>query len=50
MIRSLEGLVVVTGPTGSGKTTFAYSMLEPLASMDANRVERNMVSIEDPVE
>jgi type II secretory ATPase GspE/PulE/Tfp pilus assembly ATPase PilB-like protein/nucleotide-binding universal stress UspA family protein len=50
MIRSVEGLVVVTGPTGSGKTTFAYSMLESLASMDANRVERNMVSIEDPVE
>lgn len=50
MIRGVEGLVVVTGPTGSGKTTFAYSMLESLASLDGNRVERNMVSIEDPVE
>ncbi|NDC63198.1 MAG: hypothetical protein EBZ59_04255 [Planctomycetia bacterium] len=45
MIRSVEGLVVVTGPTGSGKTTTVYSMLESLAS-----VERNIVSIEDPVE
>jgi general secretion pathway protein E len=50
MIRGVEGLVVVSGPTGSGKTTFAYSMLESLASLDGNRVERNMVSIEDPVE
>ena len=45
MIQSVEGLVVVTGPTGSGKTTTVYSMLESLASE-----ERNMVSIEDPVE
>jgi general secretion pathway protein E len=50
MIRGVEGLVVISGPTGSGKTTFAYSMLESLASLDGNRVERNMVSIEDPVE
>lgn len=50
MIRGVEGLVVVSGPTGSGKTTFAYSMLESLASLGENRVERNMVSIEDPVE
>jgi type II secretory ATPase GspE/PulE/Tfp pilus assembly ATPase PilB-like protein/nucleotide-binding universal stress UspA family protein len=45
MVRSVEGLVVVTGPTGSGKTTTVYSILESIASE-----ERNMVSIEDPVE
>lgn len=45
MVRSVEGLVAISGPTGSGKTTLAYSMLENLAS-----AERNMVSIEDPVE
>lgn len=45
MVRTVEGLVAISGPTGSGKTTLAYSMLESLAS-----VERNMVSIEDPVE
>jgi type II secretory ATPase GspE/PulE/Tfp pilus assembly ATPase PilB-like protein len=45
MVRSVEGLVVVTGPTGSGKTTTVYSMLDAIASE-----ERNMLSIEDPVE
>ena len=40
-----EGLVLVTGPTGSGKTTTVYSMLQALDSG-----ERNIVSIEDPVE
>jgi type II secretory ATPase GspE/PulE/Tfp pilus assembly ATPase PilB-like protein len=40
-----EGLVLVTGPTGSGKTTTVYSMLEALGNG-----ERNIVSIEDPVE
>jgi len=45
MMRRGEGLVLVTGPTGSGKTTTVYSMLETLGSG-----ERNIVSIEDPVE
>jgi general secretion pathway protein E len=45
MVRSVEGLVVVTGPTGAGKTTTVYSMLDAIASE-----ERNMLSIEDPVE
>lgn len=40
-----EGIVLVTGPTGSGKTTTLYSMLRAL---DDGR--RNIVSIEDPVE
>ena len=45
MLRLGEGLVLVTGPTGSGKTTSVYSMLATLGSVD-----RNVVSIEDPVE
>lgn len=40
-----EGLVLVTGPTGSGKTTTVYSMLQAISSG-----QRNIVSIEDPVE
>ncbi len=39
------GLVLVTGPTGSGKTTTLYSALELLRS-----VHRNIVTVENPVE
>lgn len=39
------GLVLVTGPTGSGKTTTLYSILTQL-----NQVAKNIVSVEDPVE
>jgi general secretion pathway protein E len=45
ILRRGEGLVLVTGPTGSGKTTTVYSMLEALGTG-----ERNIISIEDPVE
>jgi len=45
MLRQGEGIVLVTGPTGSGKTTTVYSMLEFLGNG-----KRNIVSIEDPVE
>ena len=40
-----HGLVVVSGPTGSGKTTTLYSAL---ATLDATR--RNILTVEDPVE
>ena len=40
-----EGLVLVTGPTGSGKTTTLYSVLRHLATPEVN-----VVTIEDPVE
>jgi type IV pilus assembly protein PilB len=40
-----HGIVLVTGPTGSGKTTTLYSVLDLLNSAD-----RNIVTIEDPVE
>lgn len=39
------GMILVTGPTGSGKTTTLYSLLKAL-----NRPEVNIMSIEDPVE
>lgn len=39
------GMVLVTGPTGSGKTTTIYSVLKTI-----NTRERNLTSIEDPVE
>jgi len=45
MLREPHGLVLVTGPTGSGKTTTLYSGLELLRSP-----EKNIVTVEDPVE
>ncbi|MEZ4873141.1 MAG: ATPase, T2SS/T4P/T4SS family [Bdellovibrionales bacterium] len=39
------GILLVTGPTGSGKTTTVYSMLNHLNSM-----EKNIITVEDPVE
>ncbi len=45
MIRNSHGIILVTGPTGSGKTTTLYSMLNTL-----NKKEKNITSIEDPVE
>ena len=45
MIRSPYGLMLVTGPTGSGKTTTLYSALDLLRSEATN-----IVTIEDPVE
>ncbi len=45
MLRQPHGLVLVTGPTGSGKTTTLYSALDLLRSP-----ELNMVTVEDPVE
>jgi type IV pilus assembly protein PilB len=39
------GAILVTGPTGSGKTTSLYAALEQL-----NEVDKNIVTIEDPIE
>lgn len=45
MIYKPEGFVVVTGPTGSGKTTTLYSVLQHIYTR-----EKNFCTIEDPVE
>lgn len=45
IIAKPSGLVLVVGPTGSGKTTTVYSMLNSL-----NQVQRKLITIEDPVE
>ena len=45
MLNQPYGLVLVTGPTGSGKTTTLYSALDLLSSP-----ERNILTVEDPVE
>ena len=45
IIASPYGIVLVTGPTGSGKTTTLYASLNEL-----NEVEKNIITIEDPVE
>lgn len=44
-LRSPEGLILLTGPTGSGKTTTLYSMLRYLQA-----TERNIMTLEEPVE
>jgi general secretion pathway protein E len=45
LINLSEGIVLVTGPTGSGKTTTLYSALSEI-----NNSEMNIMTIEDPVE
>lgn len=44
-VESPHGMILVTGPTGSGKSTTLYSAISIL-----NKPERNIVTIEDPVE
>lgn len=45
MLRQPDGMILVTGPTGSGKTTSLYAALNYLKSS-----ETNIISLEDPVE
>ncbi len=44
-IEEPQGMILVTGPTGSGKTTTLYASLHHL-----NAIYRNIITIEDPVE
>jgi len=44
-IKRPYGLILVTGPTGSGKTTTLYSALNEI-----NSIEKNIVTLEDPIE
>ncbi|HEY3412463.1 MAG TPA: ATPase, T2SS/T4P/T4SS family [Armatimonadota bacterium] len=45
IITQPNGMILSTGPTGSGKTTTQYSVLNKI-----NSVERNIITVEDPVE
>jgi type IV pilus assembly protein PilB len=45
IIKMPHGIVLLTGPTGSGKTTTLYSMLSEL-----NTPDKNIITVEDPVE
>lgn len=45
LIIRAHGIILVTGPTGSGKTTTLYASLDKI-----NTVEKNIITIEDPVE
>lgn len=46
MIKHTAGLILVTGPTGSGKTTTLYSILDTIVSTS----RRVIVTLEDPIE
>ncbi|MFA5928101.1 MAG: ATPase, T2SS/T4P/T4SS family [Candidatus Margulisiibacteriota bacterium] len=45
VVQSAYGIVLVVGPTGSGKTTTMYAVLNTI-----NSISKNIVTIEDPVE
>jgi general secretion pathway protein E len=45
LIRQSHGIILVTGPTGSGKTTTLYAALSRI-----NTTDKNIITIEDPIE
>jgi general secretion pathway protein E/type IV pilus assembly protein PilB len=45
MVQKPEGIIIVTGPTGSGKTTTLYAIMAFINSLDVN-----IMTLEDPVE
>ncbi len=45
LIGHSHGIILVTGPTGSGKTTTLYGAINHL-----NEVQRNIITVEDPIE
>lgn len=45
IIKAPEGIILVTGPTGSGKSTTLYTVLREL-----NDIKKNIITVEDPVE
>ncbi len=45
LISIPSGIILVTGATGSGKSTTVYSILQKL-----NKTERNIITVEDPIE
>ncbi|WP_075982291.1 competence type IV pilus ATPase ComGA [Bacillus massilinigeriensis] len=46
LLKHAHGLVIFTGPTGSGKTTTLYSLLNETSHM----FNRNVITLEDPIE
>lgn len=45
LLKRPEGIIIVTGPTGSGKTTTLYAILNHI-----NSINKNIMTLEDPVE
>ena len=45
MVKRPEGVIILTGPTGSGKTTTLYTLLNHI-----NSIDKNIMTLEDPVE
>jgi len=45
LIQRNRGIILITGPTGCGKTTTLYTVL-----CEVNKLQKNIISIEDPVE
>jgi len=45
LIKKPNGIIIVVGPTGSGKSTTLYALLREI-----NRLQRSVITIEDPVE
>ncbi len=45
ILKSPEGIFLMTGPTGSGKTTSLYTLLK-----EFNSIDTNIITVEDPVE
>ena len=45
IIKAPEGIILLTGPTGSGKSTTLYTILKEL-----NQINKNIITVEDPVE
>ncbi len=45
LVKEPYGIILVTGPTGSGKTTTLYAALNEI-----NSIEKNIITVEDPVE
>ncbi len=45
LIRQPHGIILITGPTGSGKSTTMYAALQQI-----NAIDRHIITIEDPVE
>lgn len=46
LLKHAHGLIVLTGPTGSGKSTTLYSLLNETAHL----FQRNVITLEDPIE